>query len=331
MCTNEPKCLEDNYMLIKEKRKCIDNCEKDNTYKYQYNGECFIQCPNGTINDNNQFLCKNIAFGKCTLRQKKYESLNADLNEEEVESLAKGFAKEFNYTSNHVSIFNNSLYSITLYKNNECISELKIKIPELNFGECYEKVKSTFHIDDNLVIAVITKKADGEFSPKMIYYSMHDPKDGKELDYYDICKDEPLEVKEDLLSKIDSQKNDLNSIKFLTEQKINIFNLSGEFYSDICYHFKSLIDKDIPLKDRFLLFYPNITLCENGCQIKGVNLSSFKAICECKFTNLMNDINSNINSLENNALYQNYFGQIKEMKLLNAINIFLILNMFLQT
>ena len=107
MCTNEPKCPEDNYMLIKEKRKCIDSCEKDNTYKYQYNGECYIQCPNGTINGNNQFLCKNIAFGKCTLRQKKYESLNADLNEEEVGSLAKGFAKEFNYTSNHVSIFNN--------------------------------------------------------------------------------------------------------------------------------------------------------------------------------------------------------------------------------
>ncbi len=308
-CTDIPQCPEDNSILIKEKGKCTDSCQNDDIYKYQYNGECFEECPNGTYHDNNEFLCKNIKLGKCTLSQKKYDSIKGNITESEVEKLAKTFAKEFNYTSNHVSIYNNSIYSITLYKKVDCLSELNLTIPELNFGECYEKLKSTFHINDDLVIAIITKKIDGKPSPKMIYYSAYNPKNGTELPLYETCQNETLEVHEDLLSKIDSQKNDINSILYLTEQDINVFNLSGAFYSDLCYHFKSSINKDIALKDRFLLFYPNITLCENGCHIKGVNLTTFKGICECKFNNLMNSMNV----LEHNALYENSFGQIQNI------------------
>ena len=308
-CTDIPQCPEDNSILIKEKGKCIDSCQNDDIYKYQYNGECFEECPNGTYHDNNEFLCKNIKLGKCTLSQKKYFSIKDNITESEVEKLAKTFTKEFNYTSNHVSIYNNSIYSITLYKKVDCLSELNLTIPELNFGECYEKLKSTFHINDDLVIAIITKKIDGKPSPKMIYYSVYDPKNGTKLPLYETCQNKTLEVHEDLLSKINSQKNDINSILYLTEQDINVFNLSGAFYSDLCYHFKSSINKDIALKDRFLLFYPNITLCENGCHIKGINLTTFKGICECKFNNLMNSMNV----LEHNALYENSFGQIQNI------------------
>ena len=39
-CTKENKCPE-NYKLIIEKKKCIDECKKDDKYKFEYNNTCF--------------------------------------------------------------------------------------------------------------------------------------------------------------------------------------------------------------------------------------------------------------------------------------------------
>ena len=51
--------------------------------------------------------------------------------------------------------------------------------------------------------------------------------------------------------------------------------------------FESPNGKDVPLKERFLLFYPNVTFCDDSCNNIGVNLTSMKAICECKLKNLL--------------------------------------------
>ena len=36
-------------------------------------------------------------------------------------------------------------------------------------------------------------------------------------------------------------------IQFFADQRINVFNLSDKFYTDICKHYKSPNNKDIPL------------------------------------------------------------------------------------
>ena len=43
------------------------------------------------------------------------------------------------------------------------------------------------------------------------------------------------------------------------------------------------------MKERILLLYPNITLCDDNCENVGVNLTSTKAICKCKFNELLNE------------------------------------------
>ena len=42
--------------------------------------------------------------------------------------------------------------------------------------------------------------------------------------------------------------------------------------------------------------------------MKGVNLTSFEAICECKLNNLLSN-----NIFDNNILYQTYLGEIQDM------------------
>ena len=57
-CTNTSECPSNYNKLISYKKECIDNCQNDIKYKYEFNNECFIECPNGTINDS--FHCINI-------------------------------------------------------------------------------------------------------------------------------------------------------------------------------------------------------------------------------------------------------------------------------
>ncbi len=77
-----------------------------------------------------------------------------------------------------------------------------------------------------------------------------------------------------------------------------IFNISDEFYNDLCYHFESPNGRDVPIKDRIAAFFPNITLCDPGCENKGVDLKKMKAKCECI-----------LNELINNNYLDNIYGQ----------------------
>ena len=44
--------------FIFEKNKCIDDCSKDDTYKFEYNKKCYSSCPNQTHNIINTYLCE---------------------------------------------------------------------------------------------------------------------------------------------------------------------------------------------------------------------------------------------------------------------------------
>ena len=231
-----------------------------------------------------------------------------------VDTNAKNYAKEFIYTEKHVSHYYNDMYSILLYKDMNCIEELSINMPKIDFGKCYEKVLDSIvpKINGNLIVGLV-EKANGQ-KKSSISYSFYHPETGNKIDADTICKDEEVEIKESVLNQLNNSDIDLNSILFLANQDINIFNLSDSFYTDICYPFESPNGKDVPLKDRIKSFYPNITLCDSGCTCKGVNLTTMESICTCKF----NDIMSN-ELIEGNALIQNALGGITD--LVNSSNI----------
>ena len=49
ICTIGKECPPSRRLLIKEKRKCIDECYNDDTYKYEYNNKCYKKCPDNKI------------------------------------------------------------------------------------------------------------------------------------------------------------------------------------------------------------------------------------------------------------------------------------------
>ena len=325
-CTPKYQCPEEYNIFIKEKKKCTNDCRKEDIYKFYYNGECLKECKNYT-KDNNDFYCRDTNLEKCFLTQSDSFILTENITEDEIEKLALKYVKEFNYTKNHVSIYKNKLFSIAIYKNGYCISNLNISIQEIDFGECYKKLQDTYKINDNLVIAIINKIINGLSYSKILSYSMFEPYYGEVLLDDDICKNDKIIVKENLLNKLDENIINITSLLFLTGQNIDVFNISSRFYNDICFHFDPPLNKDITLKDRIALYYPNITICENDCIIKDINLTTLQATCECNLNNIKNtkifgdDVNKLIedNFLSKNLFYQNSIGEIENI--INNINI----------
>ena len=303
-CSQEEKCPDDFPLLVKEKLKCTNDCKNENPYLYYYNGECLKECPEKT-NDNNDYICKDMDLNKCFL-QKKHLYLKDNYTEKEIEYLVKEYCRDFNYTNNHVTLYKNKLYTITIYKNGACISSLNLATPEINFGGCYEKVLNNYKIDGFLIIAIITKIIKGKkTSSRSLSYSLFDPKDGKELETDTICENEVIIMKETFLNKLEESDVNMTTFLFLTGQDINLLNKSSLFYTDICYHCNLPVKKDVPLKDRISLYFPNIVLCESSCIPVGVNLTELKAICECKYNS------KNKNLLEDNLMYQTGVGEIR--------------------
>ena len=311
-CSSTPQCPEKNSLLVRNEKKCVESCKSETKYRYQYNGECLENCPEDTIKDETENLCRVKNYESCTKSTSEFELYNF-LKEGGVEKIAKTYAKEFNYTQKHISLFTNEVYSIMLYKDKDCITELNLAMPEIDFGGCYNQVKSKYEIDSDLIIAIIDKSSDKKSNP-ITSYAFYNPKNGEKLDAETACKEEVIIVKENIKSLLNDSVPDIESILFLAGQNIDVFNISSEFYTDLCYHFDSPCDKDIALRDRLLIYYPNITLCDSGCTNAGVNLTAMTAICVCKYKELTEDDTDEVGNIYKEAVNEVY-------DILNKINV----------
>ena len=303
------QCPEESKYLVRTNQKsyCIYDCKADENNKYLYNGECLKQCPANTINQN--YICKKIV-DECYLGEIKMDDKSI-INQESTETLVRTYISEFNYTNKYVSLHTNKNYQIIIYKNKDCISELSLEMPKVDFKDCYNKVKRAYRIQEDLIIAIIDKDSK---SKSQTYYSFFHPLSGQKLDAENICKNETIAVQQNLTSKLaeDIEKFELQT--YLTEQGINIFDMNDPFYTDLCYDFDNPSDKDIPLSERITSVYPDISLCDEGCLMDGIDLESMTALCNCKF----NDIANN-NVIRDNAILDSVVGEVFDF--INSSNI----------
>ena len=300
------KCSEDyycplNYILLKkEKGKCTNDCKKDNTYKYQYDNHCLNECPDNTINDT--YICKDKYPENSFNTETFHTFFNANISDENMAKLVKNYMNNFYYTPNHISTYESNDYTITIYKNTESITKLSLGIPKINFENCYTKIKTENNINDDLIIVLETKKLEKE-NNKFVSLSVYDPRKGEKIIFNDLCLNDSVIIQEKLEDKIDN----LDSFLYLINQNIEILNQNSDFYTDLCTHFKSPFDgKDIPLKERFKLFFPNVSLCDKGCSIKGINTTTNTSICECKLNDLINN-----EFLGENIFFQSTMAELK--------------------
>ena len=294
---NSPQCPEEAKFTVMEdnnKISCIYDCKAHKEKKFLYNGNCIKSCNEieGTFNDN--YICKEIDINKIFISEKSfYPSENDTLSS--IEILAKTYAQEFDYTVNHISLYKNEDMTVALYKNMSIISGTNLILPKINFKDSYNKIKSAYNITGDLIIALVEQKVNN--NPRT-FYSFYHPISGMQLEVGQLCQNDTIEVKENLLSMLDENSQNYELQKSLIKQGINIFDINDPYYKDICYDFDNPKNKDIALNDRIKETYVNVTLCDKGCTNTGIDAKKNVATCNCKF----NDITNNDFIHENAAL-----------------------------
>ena len=112
-----------------DKNKCIDNCDNDNIYKYEYNNKCFNACPNGTyllVRDEEYFCFNNTPKGY-------YLDLEKEEYKECFNTCKECYGEGNEITNNCIECIPN----FTLYNNN------------MNISNCYEKCDNYYYFDEN--------------------------------------------------------------------------------------------------------------------------------------------------------------------------------------
>ena len=307
-CTENQQCPKEVNLLIKDKNKCIEDCKLDNIYKFQYNGECLKNCPNGTKEKDN--ICYTINENKCSFHFIE-NYLKENLTRRDIDLLIKKYGQEFMNINNHISIYKNDFIFLSIYKNKNCIKEFLLNVSEIDFGPCYELIKTNNNINSDLIILIIEKYYNDS---SLIFYDFYNPITLEKIDISKECKNMNIIIEKNIKEQLKRNKENIDNIIKLAKQNINIFDKFNEFYYDICFNYESPNGKDIPLKDRLKEFYPNITLCDNRCLYKGVNLTSMSSICQCKFTDFLGD-----NYFTENAFISKISDEIEEIILQSNI------------
>ena len=305
-CTEDEQCPEESSLIVRIKDKCVNKCSNDETNKYQYNGECLSSCPINT-EAKRYNICQIIDINKCSTSDYILD-LDETIKQENVKLAAKNYANEFYYTINHITRFLSKNFTMVLYKNSSCIKQLNLDTTKIEYDSCITQIKIDNNIQTNedIIIAVIDILSEDK---PITSFGFFNSKTGEKLDASKSCSDKSVIMYENILNIL----NDPLALKLLEEQNINIFDLEDNFYRDICFHFDSPNGKDATLQDRIKKFFPNITLCNQGCKNKGINMTTMEAQCECTFQDLLSNNLFNNDIIGDNVLIKEALNEIMEM------------------
>ena len=310
-------CFTDlNHKLIIEKHKCIDYCSNDDAFKYEYNNICYISCPEGTyISCMNEYFCVDIITYLNQLFSNKECKKDKSITKDDMAKYIKEGILNSDFDDLINQLLNNEKENLLIEDNdikyeiiiNNNYNEFK-NLSIIKLGECNNILEEEYNISDNksLIIFKIDIYKKGLLIP-IVEYEVYDYSQKISLEL-DICKDKIITLL--LPCTINEEKGE--------EFK---YNISNEYYNDICYSYTTDDNTDIILSDRRNEFIDNkMTLCENNCEYGGYKSNIKKSVCECKIKtklSLLTEINTD--ELLNSLVDINYLTNYKIMICYNKL------------
>ena len=171
-----------------------------------------------------------------------------------------------------IAEYNNIKYEIITTDKNS--NEYK-NISNIKLGKCENLIKNKYNISENESLIIFKRDIyeEGSLTPK-IKYDIFDIKNKTKLEL-DVCENIIIDI---LLPFIMDEKNDFK------------YNISSEYYNDICFPYTTEADTDIILSDRRNEYIiNNMSLCENNCEYSGYNSKTKKVICKCEIKKYENE------------------------------------------
>ena len=319
-CLQKPKCFGINNKLISDKdNKCIDKCENDETYKYEFKKTCYKECPKdiSELSKNNLYLCEpkcssenpyinlknqqcikkcdfqDILDKKCELNYKN-STKKAEISKTIIENIKNGTMKEV------IAQVKNSNESFVIKEGEDAhlISTLGTNLKRkdfssIDFGDCEKLIKSRYGLDDKeeLILYEVEHGVEGFNIPILEYVLFTE--DGKTELNLSIC--DTMKVQYYIPVSID-------------ENDLDMHDPSSDFYNNECNKHSTEDGVDMTLYDRQKQYNDNnMALCEKGCINKGLDPETEKIKCDCY-------IKSDMNYYSNNTKKEDLLDKIDSQK-----------------
>ena len=240
-CTNNNKCPNDYPKLVSNRNECVEACENEAIYKYEFDNKCYNKKVNQSVND----IIQNM------------------LNEFNITDINNGNDKIIS-EKNIIMIFT----STQNQRNNENISNLT-----MNLGQCEKILKDKYIINnipngDSLYMLQLIYEDEGKKIPKLeyeIYYPLNNSNNLTKLNL-SLCQGTKIEIS--IAVKINEPIDKYNaSSDYYNDICSKSSSSSG---TDI-----SLKDR------RNEFFDNNMYLCEENCDLIDYNYYNQKSKCSC--------------------------------------------------
>ena len=127
-CTKNLKCPEKYNKLIIEQNRCIDDCNNDKSYKYEYNNSCLEECPfNTTLNKGSNKCIDNENELNRDIKTEFIQDIQDEFLNNIKENIKNGLnTTEIDKGNDTVYIQDNIIYTITSTFNQKTIKILII-------------------------------------------------------------------------------------------------------------------------------------------------------------------------------------------------------------
>ena len=340
---NEKYCLNSctykNIELYKDESEniCYNDCiEAKNGHKYLFENKCILQCPENYTHDINNICILNEAnveniiestlleseiLGKESNSHNLSENLINDITEIDNTETIKGCHIDINLLLNDYKTKGEILElkelencSIIYYcyssdiDTNDLIA-IKQNLIFINFSKCRDILISEGIINENSEVLIISKQKLNNLDFSLMNNFNYEVyiENGTKINDISICEKTSIEISLPI-----NEKEKYETAITLYEQGYDIFNLSSNFYYDLCLS-SYINNSDLTLNIRQTDIKPDVnTLCLNSCKYEGANLTSKRIRCSCDYDFSLKNGNTNKNN-ELEEVEENFFAYILDM------------------
>ena len=290
------------------------NIHNNEQCRYLYRGNCVSQCPENTCLDPNMdelFKCIDPPENTKIINMICIQGIDEMLSNVIENSDIKNIEPIITPSGTTINI-------VPAEISTEVLNEKYPEITTVDLGECGEKLKSEYN-QDLYILGIDSPNLYGNSSINEFNYEIY-LKNGTQIqDLNKICQDNKIITSSNI--------NDLNIIKFekaveFSKNGYDIYNKSDKFYVDNCAPANDN-GNDITLEDRATYYYPNVSICNEGCNYKSISYNSQRFVCECDI-----EVNSNNTSnIENNEkeeqdqTYLEYFLSLINYKIIKCYSL----------
>ena len=347
-CSDE--CFGNKSNVVGSKKICVEKCEEDEYYKYEYNHVCMKKCPVGTHHKyEEEYLCqrdvkckefkiniteceKNLKTGyfidskdgiykPCYKACKTCNAMGDIYNKNCIEYLMDLYLDKFH---SQIDIFNRTDIdngkdfihyeddiTFTLTTTYNQKNNEYFNTSYIDLGQCEYNIRKKYNISENDTIYIL--KID-IFTPNCITskveYELFYPLNGKNLTSLNLSVCENVKI--DIYYPVDLNLEDLQK-----------YDAKSDFFNDICNTYTTENGLDKPLIDRRNeLINDNKTICEEDCELENYDNKTKKAQCSCMIKiklPILSEVKINKKKLLSNFVDINNIMNIKLLKCINLI------------